>query len=1416
MAEIRSTLQADDHVPVSEAEWRDWLLASDEITHSVYRLKPSQLVADYNRERAISRDYEGREILELLQNASDAAAASDQPGRVYIELTPDYLIVANTGRCFSYAGAASLQTSDLSPKRDRRKKQIGNKGLGFRSILNWSMQPLILSGKLRLGFSSSHAREVVQLMAAREPAIAARIEEEARIGYLPAPTLPFPIWLDGGNEHVKGCAGGSRILERADACIKAGYSTVIGMPFDKKDAYTHALAQVEGLRPEFLLFTNTIHEIAIHCQREPERIWKRSADVEGRVSIQAVSGESVSSSRWQIFERKGDIPPHLLRDPTDPAEYSIVVALPEAEDASPTFLYSYFPTSVMLPLPLLCHATLELEQNRKHFQQSESNAYILGELANHLLAIAEQVAPDDASPWRGLDLIKPVTQVPAPLAPLFEQIIVAARDSRIIPTLGGGVVSPAQAYSLRGASAEWLPRHLFGDIAASRNNSDLDFFAKIGVPALSPEQFRSRISGETNLPISTRAEIVSGIIQNGLSTEFHHPSLLLDADAKALSEDDRIFLPPEGGTQHISMPRWINVRILNNDLWQALRSRLEAGSARSALRLLEGFGVQEYALGNLASALTVECNRSIKQQPERNHEVRLELILALHSLFPASVAREKRPKFPEGAQVQVLSQTGAWLPAEDAYFGEPYGRSGTVMQMLMSASLKKVVAAPEAFGMNSTTIAALKEFMLWIGVNEWPREVGLKQPPGDFLRHVLQKIHYPAHFEGDLVYSMQSTIPRPKIEGVKSLDGLDAILKAPPAAILAWLALDPRVENWTRLDEKHGVLVCQPPRLTRRFLGPIPSYIHWRIKSTAWLPCTNGAVMAPLGCMLGDRALDGIFPRPAKPSADEIERFGLDFEDLQRAQIKAGVPLGLSTLDSEEIYALLLDLPRRSPDGKVARTLYNWLLSESDFIPDAAGTNYRRFKDVGKMWGKRSGIDSYYPVKESMHVDIDGLPPTLIDALTIANLPKRRGTEKVAKLFSLRSIARSSVTEKVESFTTEGGSEHWNVRFQECKPFIRILRHAYSSQHHQLDQLIRLHLEVCSSVSTVVTYDGTTISHQLGPWSFSIDGDVLYIRCEFFQGTGTSLALLASVIGDAVASVFGISDGSAFAQLFQCETESRRLLLTRLVGDEQQIDIDERLAELERELDVPPTTIFMPSGALAASPKENQDNAGGDSTHGLLKDPETGGNREAGENSPWITPTAIVIQPAPDTPSPVPGRIGIKVGSPGTSGGGKQSGRQPVHTADGAVGEELAELFEAQAGRFPLRVGHITGFLAPGCDLLSFRTEADREAFERGADRRDSLVERFIEAKARTGGLIELTPNEWSAAKQRQDRYFIYRVQQNAESPEDYLLTILQNPSSATEAHVHIVQLALDRAVKVQRFKLKACAEKEKLSSQDE
>ena len=137
---------------LNATDWEAFIGAEVDRTRNAYLSQPSFLTGHFRGERQIADDYAGRELLELVQNAADAATEVGGEGRVRIDIWPEGLTVANTGAPFRPGGVQSLMSVHASDKPGRNADLIGAKGLGFRALLNWSLEPVISSGALEVGF----------------------------------------------------------------------------------------------------------------------------------------------------------------------------------------------------------------------------------------------------------------------------------------------------------------------------------------------------------------------------------------------------------------------------------------------------------------------------------------------------------------------------------------------------------------------------------------------------------------------------------------------------------------------------------------------------------------------------------------------------------------------------------------------------------------------------------------------------------------------------------------------------------------------------------------------------------------------------------------------------------------------------------------------------------------------------------------------------------------------------------------------------------------------------------------------------------------------------------------------------------------------------------------------------------------
>ena len=97
-------------------------------------------------EEQLSEEYHGRFLIELIQNADDACGRN---GHILIVIRQEPLprvVVCNTGKGFTRKNFETLCTLGLTDKNP--EEAIGNKGLGFRSVLEVCKSPAIYSSDI--------------------------------------------------------------------------------------------------------------------------------------------------------------------------------------------------------------------------------------------------------------------------------------------------------------------------------------------------------------------------------------------------------------------------------------------------------------------------------------------------------------------------------------------------------------------------------------------------------------------------------------------------------------------------------------------------------------------------------------------------------------------------------------------------------------------------------------------------------------------------------------------------------------------------------------------------------------------------------------------------------------------------------------------------------------------------------------------------------------------------------------------------------------------------------------------------------------------------------------------------------------------------------------------------------------------
>jgi len=323
-----------------------------------WRALPARLREDANTEEDHARGYyRDRVLVELAQNASDAAIRAGVPGHLLLRLarTADgaVLVAANTGEPLTAQGVASLASMRASAKRDGRT--VGRFGVGFAAVRAVSDEIGVLSTSGGVRFSLGDTAAALAAASADVPGLADEVRR--RDGSLPALRLPWP----------------------AEGVPPTGYDTAVVLELRDELAADEVAGLLAGVDDALLLGLPGLVEIVVE---DDERI-RRLADVE---------------RRWMVTTSEGELPLALLADrpveERDARAWRVTWAVPRDGQDWPRVVHAPTPTDDALTLPALLVATLPLDPTRRHVAAGRLTDALLDRAAEAYAALAARVAED--------------------------------------------------------------------------------------------------------------------------------------------------------------------------------------------------------------------------------------------------------------------------------------------------------------------------------------------------------------------------------------------------------------------------------------------------------------------------------------------------------------------------------------------------------------------------------------------------------------------------------------------------------------------------------------------------------------------------------------------------------------------------------------------------------------------------------------------------------------------------------------------------------------------------------------------------------------------------------------------------------------------------------------------------------------
>ncbi|MFG1879456.1 sacsin N-terminal ATP-binding-like domain-containing protein [Sphaerisporangium sp. NPDC049003] len=431
---------------------------------AAWTASPARFREDANAEEDFALGgYRDRLIVELAQNAADAALRTGVPGRLRLTLENGVLSAANTGAPLDATGVEGLATLRVSGKRDE-VGSIGRFGVGFAAVVSVCDEPLIAS---RATGAVRWSRSETAALVAAEPALAAELA--TRGGHVPLLRLPF----EAGPVEVPG-----------------GFDTVVRLPLRDKAVEQAVRQMLDETGPALPLAMPALTTIEIEIDGEIRTV------MAGDWQVREESGTFTAE---QVAELFADRPteernrPYWLVRWAVPADHG---RLPK--DVAPV-VHAPTPSDEPLDLPALLIASFPLATDRRHVASGPLADFLIERAADTYLDLLKSLPKTP----RLLDLVPGLMGKGELDAAIRRAILRRLPDTPLLPA-----ISPPADVPDGSRDADAGGSFVVSGREASVVAGPAEFLAMIAdvVPGLLPAGWASRHPALTTLGV-TRVEL---------------------------------------------------------------------------------------------------------------------------------------------------------------------------------------------------------------------------------------------------------------------------------------------------------------------------------------------------------------------------------------------------------------------------------------------------------------------------------------------------------------------------------------------------------------------------------------------------------------------------------------------------------------------------------------------------------------------------------------------------------------------------------------------------------------------------------------------------------------------------------------------------------------------------------------------
>ncbi|WP_010253524.1 sacsin N-terminal ATP-binding-like domain-containing protein [Treponema primitia] len=919
-----------------------------------YTQEKFRLESDFKEDEQRRTDYHGRELLELLQNVDDAAVKADiQNADVLLEYKNNIFTVANNGTQFTAEtierlchGAASNKTDDF----------IGNKGTGFRSLLNWGRQIEIHSGEFHIGFSQNYANSEFEKILS---GCAILQEQKKNVPNLSMPVLHCPFEVNSLNNK---------------------YDTTIQIITDDslQNDEQNILKQLQRFDHKTLLFLPNIMQIIIKTDEYTKIIRKAPKENE---EIEIYVDETIE--KYLYFKNPDEPQIDTGKNEKRKIRTAIAIALDEWDYSDET-MYCFFPIrSFSTPLNMLMHATFELNANRDDIPPNETNRSVF----EHLLKFAVSIAENTLT-HKGDNLLAIKTLTPSNMKNSlwdssrfnrFDFYLKLLKNCKFIPTVNDDFVSMSNEPKLIASNfpdsftgkyfanlLKQMPSQENGELLrqlAKYHGIDLEYKEDELSTMISEAQKQWSISERVEAFIWWCKEYKSDIL----------PNLMLNQKKKYVKVNESIYFV--GRKRELNIPDWTKVNQLNRSYEIELIKQLKENSIikkelneepKSKIeRIIQRHSGSQYNslipqvkfLDTDASQIISPINTSVGDDNTNS----VKFVVWLWENYSKKL--DWTP--PPDVRFNLPSKKGTVERSSSLYFDNDYDNQ--LGDKLFIGGEFAAFPNIKTFSISENEKFDFQNFIIKLGVKKFPelvmREVKNQKFRSYFTDEVLAE-KLPGNENKERVSELNN------IE-FNTINRLEKILEdLSLREIIAWIKSDSELQD--ELDLKHSgsvnfkyIAKIESYR-SRNYTDYQHSYIKFIFENTKWFEI-NKQKYSPNQCVYAYPGINisGVVPTVTNQQIKDLaNQLNITQKELKDFLTKIGVKDKITDLESRYFYEVLLKLPEHDQSGQISEKIYREII-DFENNPFDESDNKAKFVNLGQVFTKNHSGKGYHIVSDS-------------------------------------------------------------------------------------------------------------------------------------------------------------------------------------------------------------------------------------------------------------------------------------------------------------------------------------------------------------------------------------------------------------------------------------------------------------------